>query len=143
MLSLAIKVFLQCFFNAMHNTVNPYPHEPSFLYFFQNASVFSFSISDDRTQDHNFRTGRQAGNLRRYLARALAFNHLFALGAMRNAYAGKQQTEIIIYLRNGSYCGPGIMRTFSLVNGNGRRNTLNAVYVWLVHNPQELASVCR
>src|SRR3989338_9000411 len=105
--------------------------------------MFSFPVPDHRTQNHDLRTGRQAGNLRGYLAWTLALYHPLALRTMRNSYAGKQQTEIIIYLRNGPHRGPGIMRALSLVNGNGRTDALNAVHVRLIHNTQELACVCR
>ena len=64
-----------------------------------------------------------------------------AVGAVRVADAGVEQAEVVVDLGDGADGGPRVAGGRLLVDGDGRREALDAVDVRLVHLAQELARV--
>jgi hypothetical protein len=76
-----------------------------------------------------------------HLVGGLALDHAPALGAVRGAHARVQQAKVVIDLGDGAHRGARVLRGRLLVDGDGRREALDAVEVGLVHLPQELARI--
>ena len=66
-----------------------------------------------------------------------------AFRAVRHTDAGVEQTQIVVNFGDGAHGGARVVADAFLVNGNGRAEALNLVYVWLFHLPQKLAGVGR
>ena len=64
-----------------------------------------------------------------------------ALGAVRSADAGKEQTQVVVDLRHGAHRRAGVSRRGLLVNGDRGGKAVDAVQIRLVHLPQELSCV--
>src|SRR5215471_15516760 len=56
---------------------------------------------------------------------------------------GKEQFKMVVELRHRAHRGAGRFYRPALIDGNARRNTLNALHVRLVHPVQKLARVSR
>ena len=66
-----------------------------------------------------------------------------AVGAVRVADAGVQQAQVVVDLGDRADGGPRVARGRLLVDGDRRREALDAVHVRLVHLAEELARVGR
>ena len=62
-------------------------------------------------------------------------------GAVRDAGAGVEQTQVVVDLRDRADGGARVARGGLLVDGNGGRQAFDEVHVGLVHLPEELARV--
>ena len=71
----------------------------------------------------------------------LAADLLAALGAMRNAGPGPEQTQIVINFRNRAHGGAGAFGGGLLVDGDGRGQPVNGVHIRLIHLSQELPGI--
>jgi len=56
-------------------------------------------------------------------------------------YSGKQDPQIVIYLRYRADCGPGVSIRSSLFNSNGRRQPFNGIHIRFFHLLKELTGV--
>ena len=66
-----------------------------------------------------------------------------AIGAIRNAYARKKQTQVVVNFRHRAYRGTRIGRSGFLVDGYCRGQTFDAFHVRFFHKSQKLTSVRR
>ena len=57
------------------------------------------------------------------------------------AHARPQQTKVVLNLCDRGHGGAGVVRTLLLIDGDGRREALDAVAVGFLHLPDELACV--
>ncbi len=64
-----------------------------------------------------------------------------AIGAVGPAHPGVEQSEVVVDLGDRSHRRPGVATGGLLVDGDGRRQSLDEVDVGLVHLTQELAGV--
>src|ERR1700747_3668987 len=62
---------------------------------------------------------------------------------MEHGDLGKEQFEVIVQLGHGANSGAGGFYRPTLIDGNGRGNTLDALHIRLVHPVQKLACVSR
>jgi hypothetical protein len=76
-----------------------------------------------------------------HLVGRLALDHAPALGAVRGAHARVQQAQVVVDLGDGAHRGAGVAARRLLVDGDGRRQAVDAVEVGLVHLAQEHARV--
>ena len=80
-------------------------------------------------------------DLVRHLVDRLLLDHLAAGGAVRRAHARVEQAQVVVDLCDGGDCGAGIFGGGLLVDGDGGREAVDAVEVWLFHLAEELARV--
>jgi hypothetical protein len=64
-----------------------------------------------------------------------------AFGAVWMPYTGKEKTEVVVDLGDGTDGGPGIVTPLLLIDKNGRGKTLDLIYIWFIHYSQELSGV--
>ena len=76
-----------------------------------------------------------------HLVYRLAPDLTTAFRTVHDAAPRVQQTEIIIDLRHGSYRGSRVMVGRLLINGNGRRKSLDALDLRFFHLPEELPGI--
>jgi len=62
---------------------------------------------------------------------------------MCGAAAGEQQTEVVVNLGGRGHGGPRVARRILLLDGDGRRETVDQVYVRLLDAFQELPGIGR
>ncbi len=73
----------------------------------------------------------------------LAGHRSAALGAVGMADAGVEQAQVVVDLGDGPHGRTRVARGRLLVDGDGGRQALDEVDVWLVHLPEELTGVGR
>ena len=84
---------------------------------------------------------RQRHDLIHHLIHGLPGDDATAFRAVGNTHSGIKQPKIVINLRHRPHGGAGIAVGRFLVNGNGRRQALNAVHRRLLHLSQELSGI--
>ena len=92
---------------------------------------------DDRRKNLEPGALRQLHHPVNHLVDALLMDFLPAFRAVGNADSRPEKTEIVVNLRNGSDCGPGIFRRCLLIDGNGRREAVNIIHIRFVHLAEE------
>ena len=75
------------------------------------------------------------------LVNGLATDLFTALRTMGCTHSGPQQTQIVINLRYCAYSRTGVFRGSLLVNGNGRRQTVNGIHIRFIHLTQKLTGI--
>jgi len=96
---------------------------------------------DDRGQDVEFGpVGKGKDGLHHHVD-GLGTDLPAALVAMRDADPGEEEAEIVIYLRDRADGGTGILTGGALLDGDGRRQSLDGLHVRLVHLAEELPGV--
>ena len=64
-----------------------------------------------------------------------------ALGTEDFSDLGEEEPEVVINLRGCSNRGAGIFDTVLLLDGNGRRDSMDGLDIWPVHLLQELPGI--
>ena len=105
--------------------------------------VFTLFSANHRSQNLNFGSYRQRLHLINNLVNGLLLDFFAALRAMRYTHMRPKQTKIVIDFRCRSHGGTGVVRCCFLVNGDSRRQALDAVNVRFVHLPQKHSGVRR
>ena len=103
----------------------------------------SLAAANHRRQQLNPGLLRQGQDLIHHLIYRLPVNLPAAVGAVGNPRSGIEQAKIIIDLRHRSNSGSRIVTGGLLIDGNRRRQTLNFLYIRLLHLPQELPGIGR
>ena len=144
-LYIMLDIFIQLDFFAefVQISVNLYTHITTFSSLLQKFGMGSFSPSYHRCQKLNFRSFRQPHNMIYHLVYSLFPNFPPALGTMGNPHTGVEKSKIIVDFRNRSHGRTRISVGRFLVNGNGRRKSLNTLHIRLLHLPQELSGIRR
>src|SRR5690606_21020259 len=126
-----------------HFAIDAQPDKAVFPRIFDELLVFALPAAHDRRQQLDPGAFRQSHDRVRHLVDGLLRYLLAAGGAVRDAYAGIQQPEVIVDLRNRTDRGPRVPAGGFLVYGNGRRKAIDVVDIRLFHLPEEPPRVGR
>ena len=80
-------------------------------------------------------------HLLHHLVDGLLFDLLAALGAVRHAHAGVEQTQVIVDFRHRAHRGTRVARRGFLVDGDGGTEAVDGVDIGLFHLAQEHARI--
>src|SRR5687768_6130402 len=123
MLLIAIQVDL--IIEAMNITVHAGARETCLAKLLKDRLIRSFAGTNQWREDQHTCGIGEFFDLVHDLLRGL-FDHLATTDrAVRNACASEQKPHVIVDLSNGTYRGTGVMRRGFLVNGYGRRESLD------------------
>ena len=75
------------------------------------------------------------------LIHGLPADLLTALGTVGNTYPRPQKTQVVIDLRHRTNGGTGVLGGGFLIDGNGRRKTVDGIHIGLVHLSQKLPGI--
>ena len=101
----------------------------------QDLFVHTLLTAHHRGEHHEATTLGQGLDLVDDLIHGLLLDLLAAHGAVRCAYAGVEQAEVIVDLGDGTHRGAGVLGGGLLVDGDGGGQPFYEVYVGLVHLP--------
>ena len=107
----------------------------------ENFQVLALLTPDDGGHDHDAGGLRQGHDLVDDLIHRLLFDLLAALGTVRGAHPGPEQSQVVVDLGNGAHGGAGVLAGGLLVDGDGGRQTVDIVHVGLLHLAQEHTGV--
>ena len=107
----------------------------------QQIHMLPFFPVQQRGQDLHPCPLSQVHDLIHHLLCGLGRNFQAAFRAVGTAYAGEKEPQVIVDLGSGPHCGTGIPVYGALLNGNGRRKSLDGIHVGFVHLLQELPRV--
>ena len=105
--------------------------------------VFALAVVDDGRQQHQSRALGHGQYLVDHLAHGLSFQRRVVVRAAGDAGAGKQQAQVIVYLRHRSHGRARVVRCGFLFDGDRGRQTVDMVDVGLFHHGQELSCIGR
>ena len=95
----------------------------------------------ERKSDHQVRAIRQSGEFRENRLSAISLHDPVATPAMEHGDLGEEQLKMIVKFRHRSDGGARRLHLPALVDGDRRRNALNALYVRLVHPIEKLPRI--
>ncbi len=121
------------FIQFVEHAVYPRANVPVSLQVLDHFDMLALSTSDDGREYLDARALRQREDLIHHLIHALLLDLPAALGAVRNADARIEQTQVVVYLRHRAHRGAGILAGGLLVDGNGGRQAVDIVYIRLFH----------
>ena len=130
-----------CLVHGVLLPVDLHPGEALLADVLEDVLVPALLAAHDRRLDHEAGVGLQPQDLVDDLLLALPLDGPAADPAVRMADAGVEQAQVVVDLGHGAHGGARVARGGLLVDGDGRRQTLDGVDVRLVHLPQELAGV--
>ena len=105
--------------------------------------VLALLPAHDLRHDEQFRALGQREDAVDHLVDGLLRDGLAALGAMRPPRPREEQAQVVVNLRYRTDRRARIVARRLLVDGDGRRQAINAVHIRLVHLPEELPRVGR
>ena len=132
---------LDFFGQLIEIAVDANPDEAAFLRLLQHLHMLALAALDHRGQQLDFRPLGHGHDLIYHLVYTLLLDLLAAFRAMGDTDPGIEQSEIIVNLRHGSHSGAGVPVRRLLVDGNGRRQAVNALHIGLLHLTQELTGI--
>ena len=109
----------------------------------EQLAVLALAAAHDRREHAEAGARLELADLVDDLLHALPGDGPPAVGAVRVADARVEQAQVVVDLGDGADRGARVARGGLLVDGDGRRETLDAVHVGLVHLAEELARVGR
>ena len=124
-----------------HLAVDAHAREALPAQVLEELGVLALAVEDNGGEHEGATSLGALEDLVRHLVGGLALDHAAALGAVRRAHAREEQAQVVVDLRHGAHRGAGVSRRGLLVDGDGRREAVDAVEVRLVHLPEELARV--
>ncbi len=141
--NVVLNILLQrdLFRQLVHTAVYAHTHIAALSGSVQHLGVFALAPSDHRGQQLQLCTLRQLHDLIHHLIHRLLGYLPSAIGTVRNSYSGIKQTEIIINLRDGSHCRPGIPIGGFLIYGDGRGKPLDPLHIRFLHLSQKHSGV--
>ena len=108
---------------------------------FELLLVLALASSDHGSQHLELGALRQFHYLIDYLVNGLLLYLSAADGAVRDSDTGVHQSQVVVYLRHSTHGRARILGGGFLVDGDGRGESLNAVYVRFFHLSQEHSRV--
>ena len=126
-----------------HLAVDAGAHEAARLQFLDELGVFALAFGDGGREQHQGGAFRMLKHGVHHLADRLRGEIDVVIRAARRAGTRVQQAQIIVDLRDRAHGGARIVRGGFLLDGDGRRQTLDGVDVGLFHHRQELPGVGR
>ena len=124
-----------------HRSIHSHAHIAGPSHVLEHGLMMSLAILDQGGQDHDTGSLGQAQHCLRDLRRRLLADLASALRAVGHADAGIEQTQVVIGLGHRAHSRAGIVAHPLLVNGDGWRESLDLINVWLLHLSQKLAGV--
>ena len=124
-------------------SVNAYPDIAAASGVVQYLHMLAFSAPHNRRQKLDLCPLRQSHQSIHDLIYGLLRNDLATFRTVGNPHPGIKQTEIIIDLRHCSHRGAGIPVGRLLIDGDGRRQSLDIIHIRLLHLSQKLSGVRR
>ena len=103
--------------------------------------IFPLPPTHDRGQDLELHAFRQRGNRIDHLLDGLRRDFLSTLKTVGTPDAGKEETEIVVNLRDGADGGSGVMAGALLLDGDGRRQAFDGIDIRLPHLFEELPGI--
>ncbi len=125
----------------VHLAVDAHPNEAVRQQLFQFLAVLPLAPADDGGEQEQagfFRVGLDPAD---HLLHGLRGDLPAAGGAVHPADAGEEQAQIIVYLGDRADGGAGVSGGGLLLDGNGRREPLDALHVRLLHLLEELPGI--
>ncbi len=133
MLVLFIKTYL--FFKLIDPAIYAHTGEALSFEVGKELGVFTFAAHDHRGKHKGASSISCFKNLVYHLVCGLTLDHPSAFWAVRNTDASKKQAQIIIDLCNRAHSGTRVFGGGFLVDRHRRRQSLDGIYVGLVHLP--------
>ncbi len=121
-LYIVLLIFVQfnLFGKIVHCLIHTGPHEPAFARILENLFVHTLFCRNDRGEHHKASTRLECKYTFDYLVHRLLLYRFTAFGAVRYAYPGIKQAQVIVYLRRRADSGARIARSSFLVDGYRR-----------------------
>ena len=121
--------------------VDACPNEAGLGSIFQGLGKSPLLSPRDGRHDLDAGAFRQCHDLVDDLVHGLVLDLSAADGTVGHADAGVHETHIVIDLRQSPHRGAGVLGGSLLIDGNGRRESVNGLHLRFVHNPQELTGI--
>ena len=131
------------FVEILDLAVHPHADEAFSFDTLQDLLVRALLFPDDRSQQRKPGAFAEGHQLLHDLVHALAGDLPAADGAMGNADAGVEQTQIVVNFGDRSHGGSGVLGRRLLIDGDGGRQAFDGIHVGLIHLAQELPGVGR
>ena len=138
---LEILVKFDLFRQIVEIPVHPDSHVTALLGLVQHLLVHALPSPDDGRQQLNLRPLRHGHDLVRHLIHRLPADLSAALRAVGNADSRVEKSQVIVYLRHRSHGRSGVPVRRLLVYGYGRRKSLDALHIRLLHLSKELSRI--
>ena len=138
---LEILVKFDLFRQIVEIPVHPDSHVTALLGLVQHLLMHALPSPDDGRQQLNLCPLRHGHDLVCHLIHRLPSDLSAALRAVGNADSRVEESQVIVYLRHRSHGRSGVPVGRLLVDGYGRRQSLNALHIRLFHLPQELSRI--
>ena len=126
-----------------HLAVEAHAHEAARAQLGNQLDLFALALAHDRREDGHLAFFRHGEHRVHHLRHALRRQRFAVLGAVRRAYAGEQQAQVVVDFSHRAHGGARIVAGRLLFDGNRRRQALDEVHVRFFHELQELARVGR
>ena len=108
----------------------------------EDLLVFALAVPYEWGQDHDPASLRQRIDGVDYLLDGLTLNLAATTRAVRVADAGEQESQVVVYLGDGTHSGARVVARSLLVDRNRRTQSLDLVHIGLLHLAEELPRVC-
>ena len=126
---------------SVNDAVNADAGETLGLVLFGNVLEAAFFLGDNGGEQHQFAAEREFHDFVHNVFHAAAVDFAMTNRTVRDANAGKEQTEIIINFGDSGDGGTGVAAGGLLINRDGGRETGDRVHVGLVHHAEKHAGV--
>ena len=103
--------------------------------------VYALLAEHDRRNQIHLCACRQLHQCIHHIAPCLPPYFLPADGRIGLAYAGKEQLQVIVYLRNRPHRGAWVAARYLLLNSDSRRDALYLIHLRLLHPAEELPRI--
>ena len=127
----------------MHLAVHAQPHEALRAQLGEQVMLFALAAGHDWGEDHQLGVFGQLQHVVHHLRDALRRERLAVLRAVRRAGTGEEQAQVVVDLGDGADRRARVVAGGLLLDGDGRRETLDEVDIRLLHQLQELPRVGR
>ena len=121
------------FRQIIEDSIHPHAGKAALAGILKDLLMLALFAANDGGEDDKSRTFTQSFHTIHDLIDGLPGNLPAALGTMGNTHPRPQKTQIIVNFRHRSNGGTGILGRGLLVDGNGRGEAVDAVYIRLVH----------
>ena len=128
----------------MDDAIHAYPHEALGAQFDEQVGLLALAAADHRGDDHQLGFFGQGQYRVHHLRDALGLEGVLGvIRAVGRAGAGVQQAQVVVDFGDRADGGARVVAGGLLLDGNGRRQTLDEVHVGLFHQLQKLPRVGR
>ncbi len=129
--------------DVVHLAVHAQPHEALRAQLGEQVMLFALAAGHDWGEDHQLGVFGQLQHVVHHLRDALRRERLAVLRAVRRAGTGEEQAQVVVDLGDGADRRARVVAGGLLLDGDGRRETLDEVDIRLLHQLQELPRVGR